>query len=63
MVIAGLFWAGIFLGWNTMNQAEASAVYVDPLTVVAVTVPVGTNKAIDKNAAPHYSGSDHETKV
>ena len=33
MVIAGLFGAGIFLGWNPINQVEASAVYIDPLSI------------------------------
>jgi len=31
--------------------------------LVSTTVPVGTNKAIDKNSTPHHSGSNHETKV
>ena len=33
MLVAGLFGAGIFLGWNLMNQVEASAVYIDPLSI------------------------------
>ena len=33
MVIAGLFGAGIFLGWNTVKEVEASVVYVDPLSI------------------------------
>jgi hypothetical protein len=32
-------------------------------SLVAVTVPVGTNKAIDKNVAPHYSGSNYDAEV
>ena len=32
-------------------------------SLVTVSVPVGTNKAIDKNSTPHHSGSNHETKV
>jgi len=32
-------------------------------SLVAVTVPVGTNAAIDKNATPHHSGSNHEAEV
>jgi len=30
--------------------------------LVAVIVPVGTNKPIDKNAAPHHSGSDQDAE-
>ena len=33
MVIAGLFGAGIFLGWNTVKEVDASVVYVDPLSI------------------------------
>ena len=32
MVIAGLFGAGSFLYWSLMNQVEASALYIDPLS-------------------------------
>ena len=59
--------------WNIANSAfQISLMLGTGVMLVAVyrkslgikkTIPVGTNKAIDNNAAPHHCGSNHETEV
>jgi len=59
--------------WNIANSAfQIGLMLTTGALLVAVyrkalgikkTIPVGTNKAIDNNAAPHHCGSNHEAEV